>query len=248
MIGQTRARISGVALGFIMAVSIAAIFASRMWMRSVMQEEADLPQGQELVQQVSLVTQAVEEPQPKNTIDSQVEPIRKVLRKGGGYTENIFYQGNEEISREKIDVDGNITQKGKIPDGKVEFAYRERGTYGEEYYKWGKKHGPSYEYFDDGQVRIEAYYRLGVLQTVREYYSDGSLRLEADYRDARDYKINNESGEGKVYFSNGKVKYEWRFTKSYATGRRRTYNQTGKLRHEAYYDENGNVIKEKYHD
>jgi len=89
---------------------------------------------------------------------------------------------------------------------------------------------------------VESEYDQGRLLTYKEYYSDGKLRLEANYEDANEDVKGQEVGQGKIYFSNGALKYEWRFTSSDAVGFKRAYTEDGQIRFEAYYDKEGNII------
>ncbi len=164
--------------------------------------------------------------------------------RGSDYIESVFYLGNQEIAREKTSVKGIYDQTGEIPNGKVTFSDEGNKTYGEEYYQSGKKDGEAKTFYENGQLKTEAYYKDGVLQTTKEYYNDGHLRFEGDYTDARDSKDYKEAGIGKLYFKDGKLKYEWHFTQTDKVGFRKAYNQNGELVYEAYYDEDGKLIEE----
>ncbi len=177
------------------------------------------------------------------------EVTRKTrVERGGDYVENIFYLGNQEIADQKCFSSGNCETKGQIPDGKVKFFDEYQHAHGEEYYHDGKKEGVVKTFFEDEQLRSEAYYQYGKLQKNKEFFKDGKVRFEVDYEDAWDYKEGDkEVGIGKLYYSDGTLKYEWNMTKSNPKGFKKTYDRNGELRYEAYYDQFGELIgSQKY--
>ena len=121
----------------------------------------------------------------------------------------------------------------------MDFLDESRGTYGVEHYLDGQKDGPSLTYFSNGQLNLDAYYRRGALLQKKEYYNDGDPRLEVNYEDARTNAASKEAGDGKVYYKNGILKYEWHFTQSDKVGYQKSYNPDGTLRAAFYFDENG---------
>lgn len=176
------------------------------------------------------------------------EVIRRArVARGEDYIENVFYIGDEEIARFKESNEGLSDFQGTIPDGKVHFVDEYQNTRGEEYYKYGKKHGESRSYYADGKLKAEEQYRLGQLITKKEYYNDGHLRFEVDYEDARSLGDNKEVGVGKLYARDSLLKFEWHITRSESPGFKKSYNKDGSLRHVAYYDDYGQLIEEKTH-
>ena len=166
------------------------------------------------------------------------------LIRGGDYWESVFYQADQQIARQKISAHGVEEQEGEIPDGRVKFLDDASKTYGEEYYKNGKKYGLSKTYYASGQLMKEENYEDGKLQTGKEYYDNGSLRFEVDYQDKRDCPGNKgEVGVGKLYFKNGVLRYEWNLTRTSRTGFKKSYNRNGELTLEAYYDEKCQLIQ-----
>lgn len=170
---------------------------------------------------------------------------RDRIERGEDYWESYFYIGNQEIASERGDAHGTTEQKGSIPDGPVKFSNDTDSTYGVEYYDHGKREGSSKIYYKDANLMSEAWYRQGKLISKKEYYSNGLLRFEVDYTDARDYKDNKEVGIGKLYFPNGKLKFEWHLTNRESVGFKKSYNSDGTLRAEFYYDVAGNLIKKE---
>ena len=163
--------------------------------------------------------------------------VRKTsVVRGEDYMQSTFLKDNKPIASLKTNVDGNYDAKGTIPDGKVLFENSYNKTHGEEYYRDGKKHGRSRTYYASGELAAEAEYQYGKLIRETQYYKDGGKRFEVDYSNARDW--------GKLYYHNGKLKYEWNITTSLARGYKKAYNTDGSLRYTAYYDEKGHITQE----
>ncbi len=169
------------------------------------------------------------------------EVVRKTrLVRGSDYYEDVFYSGNQELARQKTTGRKVLEQNGKIPDGNVKFIDESEHTYGEEYYEDGKRQGLARTYYEDAKPKMESYYKEGNLLKSKEFYKNGNLRFEVSYEDARDHnKEDSEVGIGKLYFSDGTLRYEWNLTKSLKTGFKKAYNQDGKLVYEVYYDADG---------
>ena len=191
---------------------------------------------------------------PESAVSSKKETARpKVLRKGEvtrksrmapgrNYIFNIFYQEGEEIARDKTTLTGEVyEQTGEIPDGKVKFVNTSDGTYGIEFYRNQKLDGPAQLYYVDDVLNKDFYYQSGKLLTVKEYFHNGSIRMQNDYADARENSDTKEAGMGKVFFPNGQIKYEWKFTVTDSVGYRKSYDRQGRLVDAIYYDEYGQV-------
>lgn len=168
---------------------------------------------------------------------------RDRLSPGRDYMESVFYVDDAEIARQKTAGGKIVETTGKIPDGKVKFVDESGNRHGVEYYRDGRKDGPSNTYDPDGQAFEEAYYRYGKLLWRKEYYSDGSPRLEIDYQDARDAGGDVETGRGKLYYKDGTVKYEWQLTNRDEEGFKKSYDQKGGLRGALYFDRDGRQIE-----
>jgi antitoxin component YwqK of YwqJK toxin-antitoxin module len=171
---------------------------------------------------------------------------RILVARGEEFIERIFYVGDQEIGRIKEAKNQILEVKGKIPEGKVKFTDEYKKTYGEEYYRYGKRHGSVVTYYQDNQeVKSKEHYQLGVPISAKEYYADGKLRFEVDYADSREMGDNKEVGVGKLYYPNGNLKYEWNLTTREKEGFRKSYNQDGGLRAAFYYDEKGSLIRQE---
>jgi len=177
-------------------------------------------------------------------IKTEAEVIRRSrVERGSDYIENIFYRGDQEIARQKVYGNGKMEQTGEIPNGKVKFYDEYGGSSGEEFYLDGRKSGTAKSYHANGQLESVSTYLNDKLQTLKEYYSNGTLIFEVDYRDARlGMENEKEVGIGKLYYSDGTLKYEWHFTNS-GLAYRKSYNSDESLRAEYYYDRYGKLIK-----
>ena len=156
---------------------------------------------------------------------------------------SIIHQGSIEIARFKESKGEIYDLIGQIPDGKVKFINKSNETYGVEYFRNGKRHGPAVVYYSDDVLRQELFYQYGKLMTNTEYYHDGAVRMEQDYSDARGYGDDPEVGIGKVYTRHGTVKFEWFLINSEPVGFKKSYNQKGGLVDTVYFDEYGQVIE-----
>lgn len=184
-----------------------------------------------------------EETTPEAAQDLKGDVVRRThVERGNDSIESIFYIGNQEVARQTISKDEKVTQNGRIPDGLVKFFDDFHNTYGEEHYRYNRKHGIVKTYYYDGRLKSEEKYSDGKLLLLKEYYNTGVLRLEVNYENASDAFDQTEVGVGKLYFPSGVLKYEWSFTKNNRTHFRKAYHQNGQVRAEAYYDQNGNAV------
>lgn len=101
----------------------------------------------------------------------------------------------------------------------------------EKYYKRGLLDGPCREYFEDGTLKATYQYRAGRKNGLaREYFENGDLRLEAEYVD------DVLSGNYKEFFSAKKVKIQARYSKGLLNGRYQEFYANGQLKTEAWYE------------
>src|SRR3989338_1609331 len=181
---------------------------------------------------------------PKKKLLAEEVVRKNRLVPGMDFEESTFYVGTQEIARQKI-VGGKIMETtGDIPDGKVKFIDEYLHTYGEEFYLKGKKHGLVETYYEGGKPKSSSNYLFGKLMAKKEFYGDGALRMEEDFEDAIFFagEPDRETGVGKVYFRDGTLKYEWSFTNTSPSNYKKSYDQTGALTLELFYDKDGNLI------
>ena len=165
---------------------------------------------------------------------------------GAEYFEAIFYMGNQEIARLKENKNGVYDQQGAIPNGAVKVFYNQSGTSGKENYEGGHREGWARVYFQGGQrVKSEIYYKEDKVLRQKEYNSNGTLNFEVDNEDALNLPDQREVGDGKLYYPDGTLRYEWNFTNHVPAPYRKAYNPDGTLRYVAYYNKQGELTREE---
>jgi len=176
----------------------------------------------------------------------KTEITRKtIVVRGNDFVEHWFYDGEEVLAKQRVGNQGVIDTEGDIPDGRIKFTDTYKNTYGEEYYEDGRREGSSTTYYQDGKIKEKAVYERGRMVSSTEYYADGSKRFELDTSDARQLEGDNEAGIGKLYWRNGKLKYEWYMTRRDPIGYKKSYNIDGELRAALYFDENNDPIQKE---
>lgn len=150
--------------------------------------------------------------EPKNNETLKDDHILRIHRNGEGGFEYAIMKGN----------DMNGEYQLTYPDGSIKLHC---------FYNWGKLHGPSTFYDDNGNVLTKAWYILG-----KQYgkcwwhYTSGKIYSIQRYVDDRwhgkqeywyengtlktvmDYKHGEIDGMVKLYFPNGKLKRELEFS------------------------------------
>ena len=172
------------------------------------------------------------------------EIFRKIrLDPSRRFSINVVYRNGQEVARYKNVNDQIFDMTGQLPDGRIEFANESTGTYGQEEYAHGQRHGLLQEYYPNGQLKREAAYIFGQLQTSREHFIDGILRMEEDYTDALPLLDRREIGIGRVYDRKGIIKYEWNLTQNNQERFNKAYNANGEWVQVNYFDDLGRLIK-----
>ena len=231
---------SGVIAIIIFVVLVTVVVMANRWLEKetgkIVSDSVEAP----------VVSQKAPTEQKKPKIKRTGEVIRKTrFSPDRKYKINVFYQGGGEIARYKTSRGKVYDQSGEIPDGKVKFMNKFDKTYGVEYYRNGKRHGPAKLYYSNGQLRKEYDYYYEKLMTCTEYFHDGTVRMEEDYTNARDSRSEKEVGIGKVYSQDGTLKYEWFMTVTEPIGYKKSYNSRGDLVAEFYFDEFGQPIEKE---
>ena len=166
---------------------------------------------------------------------SRFEPNRQFM-------ENIFFVNDKEIARFKSVGEKIYDIEGRIPDGTVKFSDLSHNSYGEEHYIGGQRHGWLREYYENGQMKKEAYYEYGRKMRNNEYFIDGTLRMEENFEDAMRYVEIPETGSGKTYYRDGTLMYEWDLTNMTKNRVTKAYNIKGELVEVRHFDQNGKVV------
>jgi antitoxin component YwqK of YwqJK toxin-antitoxin module len=191
-------------------------------------------------------TSTVPVPRPKenDTVKEHDKVIRKVRwEPNRRYEQSIFFADGQEIARYKNIDEKVFDVEGDIPKGEVKFIRTSKGTYGYEHYSDGRRHGPYVEYYENGQIAREADYYQGKRISVKVYYYDGTLRMEENVFDALMLCDDPEAGQGKTYYRDGTLMYEWALTNELKGGYKRSYDVEGNLTEEKIYDDQCQVIK-----
>ena len=91
--------------------------------------------------------------------------VRKILMNPNRtFAESRLYSEGLLIAQfNSVKNDDMNDLKGVLPEGKVSFINETKGTYGEEYYQKGKRHGTYTEYYDNGVVYRRAKFYQGKL-------------------------------------------------------------------------------------
>lgn len=230
---------TGFIIGFILIAFIAGLVMVNNWLQK---ETSDI-----VAHSINTSTiKPLPSPQKKELVPKKRigEVIRKTrLAPERTFEISVFYQGGDEIARHKVAKDMTYDNEGEIPDGRVKFINESNKTYGAEFYRGGRRHGPAKVYYRDGPLKREMEYQYGRLIKNKEYYHDETLRMEEDFTDAREYNDNREVGIGKVYFRDGTLKYEWFMVNSEPTGFNRSYDTRGRLVYEVLFDEYGQIVQ-----
>ncbi|MDP8266034.1 MAG: hypothetical protein P9M07_03715 [Candidatus Aceula meridiana] len=99
------------------------------------------------------------------------------------------------------------------------------------------ENGPYEEYYSDGSLKFEGYFKNGLEDGIFKNYSlEGWLVSERTYEKGRSFGLQKE------YYPNGKLNLEWTVNDLGLEGSFKTYSQEGVLVREEIYREN--VLKE----
>lgn len=166
------------------------------------------------------------------------------------YPESIIFINKKEVARFKTKKGRVVDLKGRIPEGKVQFVNEWENTHGVESYYRKKRDGEYIEYYRNGQVKIEAEYHRGKLVKRKSYFVDGVLRVEEDCASATFLamllptgKIKN-AGIGKMYRSDGTLKYEWYMVDGAKKNFDKTYNKDEDMIEANYYNGEGEFLEQ----
>jgi len=228
-------------LGFVFVGIVVLTWAVNEWIAKEFS-----PNYQKAVYQPANGLSSPEQTNIHNQIKGVVRKMR--LEPNRKFYESIFFAEGQEIARYKSE--GEVFEtiydlQGTIPDGKVDFVNESRGTYGQERYKDGKRHGMYEEFYREGGKRKEIVYYQGNVNEIREYFIDGQVRMRVDYYDAVEVPGEKEVGRGKIYFRDGSLMYEWNLTNTDENRYKKSYNIKGDLVEVKTYDRQGQLIQKK---
>jgi len=175
-----------------------------------------------------------------------------------------FFYGEKNGEWTWYYYDGSIFTKGVYKYGKMDGTwdyYNEDGKiFHKVIYKEGERDGTDITYYDNGKPEYEAALVDGILEGERKFYSpDGQLEHKRYYLhgqllsyttfDAsgkeKTVDLENETGELKVLYKNGKIARQFTLNKGLFQGELKRYYPTGQLYETANYiddDMNGDNI------
>ena len=207
-------------------------------MMMISQEE----KPQEAVQE----QKASEQPQPVKMVRVSGELTRRMyMDPNRAFFMNIIFTDGKETARFKSNGEKIFDVEGTIPDGRMKFKNITDGTYGIENFDGGKREGLYKEYFPSGQLRFEKNYFYGKILNLKEFYVSGPLRMETDYSDALWLSDEDEVGDGKIFFKDGILMYEWHLTAQDPNRYKKMYNYRGDLVEIHYFDANGKLVNKQ---
>lgn len=170
------------------------------------------------------------------------EIIREVIKRADGTQDAVYYREGKEIARELLATDGRVKKTvGKIPDGVVKEFFFNGSVREEVYYKNGKKEGVSKLYDDKGVVRAEFNFRRGMQEGLsRTYYPTGELLKEISFKNGKLEGVNRE------YAKDGTLLFEAYFRDDEQDGVTTIYHPDGEKTVSVY--KRGKLVSEKHYD
>ena len=167
---------------------------------------------------------------------------REVIKNPDGTQEVIFYRDGKELAKELIGTDDTvITTMGKIPDGLVKEFFFDGAVREEVYYKNGKKEGVAKLYNSKGVVRGEFNFKKGIQDGLsKTYYDTGELLKEITFKRGKLEGINRE------YAKDGTLLFEAYFKDDKQDGITTIYDPKGGKTVSVY--DKGKLVSEKHYD
>jgi antitoxin component YwqK of YwqJK toxin-antitoxin module len=175
--------------------------------------------------------------------------VRKLVENPDGTQAAIYESEGKEVAKELLNQDGSVIKKvGKVPDGLVKEFFLDGAIREEVYYKNGKKEGVAKFYNKKGVVRGEFNFKNGKQDGLnRTYYPDGELLKEITFKNGKLEGINRE------YTKDGKLRFEANFKDDKQDGLTTIYHpdgsktvsvyQKGQLKSEKHYDAEGKLTE-----
>ena len=167
---------------------------------------------------------------------------REVIKNPDGTQEVIFYRDGKELAKELIGTDDTvITTMGKIPDGLVKEFFFDGAVREEVYYKNGKKEGVAKLYNSKGVVRGEFNFKKGIQDGLsKTYYDTGELLKEITFKNGKLEGVNRE------YAKDGTLLFEAYFKDDKQDGTTTVYDPKGGKTVSVY--DKGKLVSEKHYD
>lgn len=168
--------------------------------------------------------------------------VRKLVQNPDGTQGAIYLSEGKEVAKEIMDKDGSVIRTvGKIPDGLVKEFFLDGAIREEVYYKDGKKEGVAKLYNKKGIMRGEFNFKNGKQDGLnRTYYPDGERLKEITFKDGRLEGINRE------YAKDGRLLFEANFKDDKQDGLTTIYHPDGGKTVSVY--KKGKLVSEKEYD
>ena len=167
---------------------------------------------------------------------------REVIKNPDGTQEVIFYRDGKEVAKELVATDDTvITTIGKIPDGLVKEFFFDGAVREEVYYKNGKKEGVAKLYNNKGVVRGEFKFKHGRQEGLsKTYHPTGELFKEITFKNGKLEGVNRE------YAKDGTLLFEAYFKDDKQDGTTTVYDPKGGKTVSVY--DKGKLVSEKHYD
>ena len=167
---------------------------------------------------------------------------REVIKNPDGTQEVIFYRDGKEVAKELVGTDDTvITTMGKIPDGLVKEFFFDGAVREEVYYKNGKKEGVAKLYNSKGVVRGEFNFKHGRQEGLsKTYHPTGELFKEITFKNGKLEGVNRE------YAKDGTLLFEAYFKDDKQDGTTTVYDPKGGKTVSVY--DKGKLVSEKHYD
>jgi antitoxin component YwqK of YwqJK toxin-antitoxin module len=167
---------------------------------------------------------------------------REVIKNPDGTQEVIFYRDGKEVAKELVGTDDTvITTMGKVPDGLVKEFFFDGAVREEVYYKNGKKEGVAKLYNSKGVVRGEFNFKKGIQDGLsKTYYDTGELLKEISFKNGKLEGVNRE------YAKDGTLLFEAYFKDDKQDGITTIYDPKGGKTVSVY--DKGKLVSEKHYD
>jgi antitoxin component YwqK of YwqJK toxin-antitoxin module len=168
--------------------------------------------------------------------------IRQVIKNPDETQEVVFYRDGKEVAKELVGADGTvITTMGKVPDGLVKEFFFDGAVREEVYYKNGKKEGVAKLYNSKGVVRGEFNFKNGIQDGLsKTYYDTGELLKEITFKKGKLEGVNRE------YARDGTLLFEASFKDDEQDGITTIYDPKGGKTVSVY--DKGKLVSEKHYD
>jgi len=168
--------------------------------------------------------------------------VRKLVENPDGTQAAIYESEGKEVAKELMDRDGSVIKTvGKIPDGLVKEFFLDGAIREEVYYKDGKKEGVAKLYNKKGIMRGEFNFKNGKQDGLnRTYFPDGERLKEITFKDGRLEGINRE------YAKDGRLLFEANFKDDKQDGITTIYHPDGGKTVSVY--NKGKLVSEKEYD